>query len=55
MGDFWLLIPLVAIFVLVYFVMKRVDRDLDATERRAKGSPMLREGRNDSFVDKKEK
>ena len=44
-----------AIFVLVYFVMKRVDRDLDANDSGAKGSPVLRKDRNDSFVDKREK
>ena len=55
MGDFWMLIPLAAIFILIYFVMKRVDRDLDANDSGAKGSPVLRKDRNDSFVDKREK
>ena len=55
MGDFWMLIPLAAIFVLVYFVMKRVDRDLDANDSRTKGSPVLKKDRIDNFADKRDK
>ena len=55
MGDFWMIIPLAAIFIFIYFAMKRVDRDLDANDSRTKGSPVLRKDRYDSFVDKREK
>lgn len=55
MGDFWMIIPLAAIFILIYFVMKRVDRDLDANDSSTKGLPVLRKDRNDSFVDKRKK
>ena len=53
MGDFLLIIPLAAIFILIYFVMKSVDRNLDANDKNANGSPVLRKGRNESFFNKR--